>query len=54
MTQSTKSSSYLASEIVACHKVKRKFLSLMDMEKEDPDLLQLCEFKGLDFELLAW
>ena len=40
------------SEIVAYHKVKRKFLSLTDMEKEDPDKLQICEFRGQDFELI--
>jgi len=25
----------------------------MDMEKEDPDELQICEFKGEDFELVS-
>ena len=37
MIQSTKQSSHQTSEIVAYHKVKRKFLSLTDIEKEDPD-----------------
>ena len=53
MIQSTKQSSHQTSEIVAYHKVKRKFLNLTDMEKEDPDELQICEFKGQDFELIA-
>jgi hypothetical protein len=46
-----KQSSHQTSEIVAYHKVKRK-LSLKDMEKEDPDKLQICEFRGQDFELI--
>jgi hypothetical protein len=53
MNQATRQSSHQTNEIVAYHKVKRKFLSLTDMEKEDPDKLQICEFKGQDFELLA-
>jgi hypothetical protein len=40
------------SEIVAYHKVKRIFLNLKDMEKEDPDQLQVCEFNGQNFELI--
>ena len=52
MNQSTRESSHKTSEIVAYHKVKRKFLSLKDMEKEDPDKLQICEFRGQDFELI--
>ena len=31
-------------------KVKRKFLNLVEMEKEDPNELQICEFDGQDFE----
>jgi hypothetical protein len=53
MIQSTKQSSHQTSEIVAYHKVKRKFLSLKDMEKEDPDEILICEFRGQDFELFA-
>ena len=52
MIQSTKQSSHQTSEIVAYHKVKRKFLSLTDIEKEDPDRIQICEFRGQDFELI--
>jgi hypothetical protein len=33
--------------------VKRIFLNLVDMEKEDPNELQICEFNGQDFELVA-
>jgi hypothetical protein len=53
MIQSTKSSSHPPSEIVAYHKVKRIFLSLIEMEKEDPNELQICEFKGQNFELIS-
>ena len=53
MIESTKQSSHQTSEIVAYHKVKRIFLSLTDMEKEDPEQIQICEFKGQDFELIA-
>jgi hypothetical protein len=53
MIQSTKSSLQSASEIVAFHKVRRVFLSLTDMEKENPDEFQICEFKGQDFELIV-
>jgi len=53
MMESTKPSSHPTSEIVAYHKTKRIFLNLMDMEKEDPEQLQICEFRGQDFELIA-
>lgn len=53
MIESTNSSSHPTGEIVAYHKVKRIFLSLMEMEKEDPDQLQIREFRGQDFELIA-
>lgn len=53
MIKSTDSNSQKASELVAYHKVKRIFLSLKDMEQEDPDQLQICEFRGQDFELVA-
>ena len=49
MIQSAKQSSHQTSEIVAYHKIKRKFLSLKDMEKEDPNELQICEFNGQIF-----
>ena len=42
-----------SSEIVAYHKVKRIFLNLMDMEKENPDEIQMYEFKGQNFELIV-
>jgi len=54
MIQSMKQCSHSTKgEIFAYHKAKRKFLNLTDMEKEDPDLIQICEFKGQDFELVA-
>ena len=53
MIKSTESSSHSTNEIVAYHKIKRKFLNLVDMEKEDPNELQICEFNGQDFELVA-
>jgi hypothetical protein len=34
------------SEIVAYHKVKRIFLNLIDMEKEDPNEILTCEFRS--------
>ena len=49
MMESTNSNSRSASEIVAFHKVKRIFLNLRDMEKEDPEQLQICEFRGQVF-----
>ena len=53
MSQSVNSSSHPTSEIVVYHKTKCMFLSLTDMEKENPDELQICEFKGQNFELIA-
>ena len=41
MMESIKPISQLTSEIVAFHKVKRKFLSLKDMEQEDQNEI-LC------------
>ena len=41
------------SEIVAYHKVKRKFLDLIEMQNEDPDQLEIYEFKDEDFDLVA-
>ena len=46
-------SSHPITELVAFHKRRRKFLNLKDMETEDPDQIQICEFKGQDFELVA-
>ncbi len=41
------------SELVAYHKVKRKFLNLSDMQNEDPDQLDMYEFNGQNFQLVA-
>jgi hypothetical protein len=52
MIPSTRQSSHQTIEIVAYHKVKRIFLSLTGLDKEDPNKLQICEFRGQDFELI--
>ena len=53
MNQSGRQSSHQTREIIAYHKTKRKFLNLTEMEKEDPDLIQIWELNGQDFELVA-
>jgi hypothetical protein len=53
MKESTKPSSHPTNEIAAYHITKRIYLNLMDMEKEDPEQLQKCEFRDQDFELVA-
>ena len=45
MMESIKPRSQSTSEIIAFHKVKRKFLSLKAMEKEDPNEILICELK---------
>jgi hypothetical protein len=45
--------SHPTSEIVAFHKLKRRFVDLKDIEKEDMNELIMCEFKGPDFDLEA-
>ncbi len=52
MMESTESSSHQSSELVAYHKMKRIFLNLADIDKEDPDQLIMCQFEGQDFRLL--
>lgn len=52
MIQLTKQSSHQTRELVAYHKVKRIFLNLADIDKEDPSQLIMCEFNGQDFQLL--
>jgi ribosomal protein L20A (L18A) len=42
-----------SSEIAGYHKVKRRFINLKDIDSEDPDLLQIYEFKGQDFDLVG-
>jgi hypothetical protein len=41
-----------ASEIVAYHSVRRRFLNLKDIGKEDMNELIMWEFNGQDFELV--
>ena len=45
--------SHQTTELVAYHRRKRIFLSLAQMEKEDPDQIQICEFRGQNFESIA-
>jgi hypothetical protein len=40
-------------EIIAYHKVKRRFLPLGEIQDIDPDLIQIYEFRGEDFNLIA-
>jgi hypothetical protein len=53
MIKSTESGPHKTSQLVAYHKGKRTFLNLKDMEKENPDELQICEFKGQNFEMVV-
>ena len=41
------------SEIIAYHKVKRRFINLKDIQAEDPGQFLIYEFKGQDFDLVA-
>jgi hypothetical protein len=45
--------SHSTTELVAFHKRKRIFLKLKDLEKEDPNDILICEFKGQDFKFIA-
>ena len=45
--------SHSTNELVAYHRVKRRFLNLKDIEKEDMNELTMCEFKGQDFEFVS-
>jgi hypothetical protein len=40
-------------EILAYHKVKRIFLSLAEIQHEDPSLIEIYEFNGENFRLVA-
>ena len=53
MMNSTKLDPHTTCELVAYHKVKRIFLTLTDMEKEDPNEILICEFNGQNFEFIA-
>ena len=53
MTEHKQELSDWIDDIVAFDKVKRKFVTLTDMESEDADQFLICEFKGYDFEILA-
>ncbi|MEP6576229.1 MAG: hypothetical protein ABJB85_07370 [Nitrososphaerota archaeon] len=40
-------------EYVAYHKVKRIFLPIMDIESENPENIEVYEFEGQNFKLVA-
>lgn len=40
-------------EYVAYHKVKRIFLPIMDIESENPEDIEVYEFEGQNFKLVA-
>lgn len=41
------------SELVAYHKIKRIFMPLAEIQNEDPNLIEIYEFKGEDFNLVS-
>ena len=40
-------------EYVAYHRVKRVFLSITDIESENPEDIEVYEFEGQNFKLVA-
>jgi hypothetical protein len=40
-------------ELLAYNKVKRKFFSLMEIESQDPDDIEIYEFEGQNFNLVV-
>ena len=40
-------------EYVAYHKVKRVFLSIMDIESENSEDIEVYEFEGQNFKMIA-
>jgi hypothetical protein len=40
-------------EIVAFHRSRHVFLPLTEIQKEDPDLIEIYKFRGEDFNLIA-
>jgi hypothetical protein len=40
-------------EYLAYHKTKRKFLTLAEAEKASPDEIEMCEFSGQNFKIVA-
>lgn len=40
-------------ELLAFHKVKRKFMPVTEIESEDPEYIEFYEFKGQNFRLIA-
>ncbi len=52
MSKNKSESNSGTNETVAYHKVKRKFVSMKDMQLEDADQFLMCEFKGYNFEIV--
>ena len=40
-------------EYVAYHRVKRLFIPIMDIESENPEDIEVYEFEGQNFKLIA-
>jgi len=40
-------------EFLAYHRVKRKFLPIVDVETEKPEDIEIYEFSGQNFKLVA-
>jgi hypothetical protein len=40
-------------ELLAFHKVKRKFFPMMEIESENPEDIEIYEFSGQNFKLVA-
>ena len=40
-------------EYVAFHRVKRVFIPIADIESENPDDIEVYEFEGQNFKLIA-
>jgi len=40
-------------EYVAYHRVKRKFIPIMNIESENPEDIEVYEFEGQNFKLIA-
>lgn len=40
-------------ELLAFHKVKRKFFAMAEIESENPEDVEIYEFSGQNFKLIA-
>lgn len=41
------------SELLAFHKIKRRFFPITEIESEDPEHIEFYEFEGQNFRLIA-